>query len=164
LPRGYFAKQWLSVLESFRCEHADRKLASLIYIIWTEVTNNIWIARNDIVHHGNNLNRQRDESRIDRSLIWYQRNKREALARVDYGLTAYDIDALHTLTLASKRERLRQLRVAKAAFDIEKTMAGKGQHTITWYFTTKITDSKQATENDPQISSNKAAQHTTTED
>ena len=49
---------------------------------------------------------------------------------VDYGLTAYDIDALHTLMLESKRERLRQLQVAKAAFDIEKTMAGKGQHTI----------------------------------
>jgi hypothetical protein len=153
LPRGYFAKQWLSVLESFRCEHADRKLASFIYFIWTEVTDTIWRTRNDIVHHGTNLNRLQDESRIDRSLIWFQRNKREALARTDYGLTTYDIDALHILTLASKRERLRQLQVAKAAFDIEKTMAGKGQHTITRYFTTKTTSSTQATDDDPQINS-----------
>ena len=113
----------------------------------------MWRTRNDIVHHGTNLNRLQDESRIDRSLIWFQRNQREALARTDYGLTTYDIDALHILTLASKRERLRQLQVAKAAFDIEKTMAGKGQHTITRYFTTKTTSSTQATDDDPQINS-----------
>ena len=136
VPRGYLAKHWLRALQSL-CEHAERKLASLIYFIWIEITDSLWKARNDIVHHGNNLNRQADESRIDRSLIWYHTNKQEVLARVDYGLVAYDIEALHTLTLASKRERLRQLDTAKSAFDIEKSIRATGQHTITKFLLPK---------------------------
>ena len=145
LPRGYFAKHWLRALESLRCEHAERKLASLINFIWTDITGSIWKARNDLVHHGNNLTKLADESRIDERLIWYHTNKQEVLARVDYGLTAYDIDTLHTMTLTSKRERVRQLDVAKSAFDIEKSLSDKGQHTISRFLVPKQSKGENTT-------------------
>lgn len=134
LPRGIFAIQWRHALESRSCDHADRKLASFIYMMWTEIVDKIWRARNEIVHHGNNLNRQADESHIDRRLRWYKDHHQDILARQDFNLTAYDLGELHILTLASKRERLRQLDIAKKRYSIETQLWAKGQRAITQYF------------------------------
>ena len=71
LPRGILSVQWRHALDSLNCDNSDRKIASFIYIMWTEIVDKVWKARNDIVHRGNNLNRQADESRIDRELRWY---------------------------------------------------------------------------------------------
>ena len=137
LPRGFFAIHWYHALESLKCEHADWKLANFLFHIWTEVTNSIWTARNEIVHYGNNLSRQADESRIDRRLTWFYLNHREVLAHTDYRLVRFDIEALHTMTLASKRERLRQLEVAEATYKIEKQARDAGQQIITRFFVSK---------------------------
>lgn len=137
LPRGFLAKHWHRALETLHCEHADRKLATLTYFIWTDLTLGVWKARNDVVHYSNNLNRQADESRLDRRLLWYKHNRQEVLSRLDYRLVSYDADGLHTLTIASKRERLRQLDVAKASFELEQKLAVQGQQMITRYFISK---------------------------
>ena len=99
----------------------------------------MWRARNDIVHHGSNHTRQADESRIDRQLIWFKNNYTMSIARTDFRLASYDVDSLHTLTLQSKRERLRQLNVAKAAFELEQTITAQGQQMITRYFIARHT-------------------------
>ena len=65
LPRGLLALQWRHALDSLNCVNSDRKLALFVYVMWTEIVDKIWRARNDIVHRSNNLNRQADESRID---------------------------------------------------------------------------------------------------
>ena len=134
LPQGIFAIQWRHALESRSCDHADRKLASFIYMMWTEIVDKIWRARNEIVHHGNNLNRQVDESHIDRRLRWYKDHHQDILAHQDFNLTAYDLCELHILTLASKREHLRQLDIAKKRYSIETQLWAKGQRVITQYF------------------------------
>ena len=128
----------------------------MLSLIWTEITDNIWKARNDLVHHGNNLTKMAEESRIDKRLIWYHTNKQEVLARVDYGLTTYDTDALHTMTLTSKRERIRQLDVAKSAFDIEKSMRDKGQHTITRFLVPKHSQGEATTDDNNNIGPHRA--------
>ena len=56
------------------------------------------------------------------------------LARTDYGMVRFDIEAIHTMTLASKRERLRQLEVAEATYAIEKQARDAGQQIITRFF------------------------------
>lgn len=139
LLRGFIVRQWRQALEALQCEYADRKLTNLLYFIWFEITDVMWRARNDIVHHGNNLTRQADESRIDRQLIWFKDNHTMTIARTDFRLASYDVDSLHTLTLQSKRERLRQLNVAKAAFELEQKITAQGQQMITHYFTARHT-------------------------
>ena len=64
------------------------------------------------MHHSNNLTWQADKSRLDSQLLWYKHNRQEVLSRLDYRLVLYDAEALHTLTIASKRERVRQLDIA----------------------------------------------------
>lgn len=148
LPRGLLSIHWLRALEALHCEHADRKLASITYFLWIEVTNSIWKARNEVVHHSNNLTRQVDESRLDRLLLWYKHNRQEALSRLDYRLVSYDVDTLHTLTLASKRERVRQLDIAKTSYELEQKLRDQGQQMITRYFisTNLASDSNSQTE------------------
>jgi hypothetical protein len=46
----------------------------------------------------------------------------------------YDAEALHTLTIASKRERVQQLDIATASFELEQTLRDQGQQIITRYF------------------------------
>ena len=137
LPRGILTMQWRYALDSLNCDNSDRKIASFLFIIWTEIVDTIWRARNDIVHHSNNLNRQADASRIDRCLRWYGNHYRDVLARQDFKLVDYGIDDLYVMTLASKRERLRQLDLAKKAHDIEINVRAGGQNAITQYFAPK---------------------------
>ena len=86
LPRGILTIHWRHVLDSLNCDNSDRKIASFIYIMWTEIVDKVWKARNDIVHRSNNLNRQADESRIDRDLRWYGNHYQDVLARQDFKL------------------------------------------------------------------------------
>lgn len=139
LLRGFIVSKWQQALEALHCEYVDRKLTNLLYFIWFEITHVLWRARNDIVHHGSNLNRQADESRIDRQLTWFKYNYMTTIASTDFRLASYDVDSLHTLTLQSKRERLHQLNVAKAAFDLELTITAQGQQVITRYFNARHT-------------------------
>lgn len=134
LPRGFLTTKWRTALEALHCDHATTKLSKLVLFIWTDVTNAIWTERNDIVHHGNNLNRQADESRVDRRLTWYKMNCQEVLARTDFRLTSFDLESLHTMPLPIKRERLRQLDIAKAAHELECKLQVKGQQMITRFF------------------------------
>ena len=75
--------------------------------------------------------RQADESRVDRQQGWYKFNHQDALARTDFRLTNYDLDELHLMTLATKKERVRQLEIARKAPALECAARAKGQHTIT---------------------------------
>lgn len=136
LPRGSFlALHWQRAIETLRCKHVERMLAHFLFFIWTEVTLKIWEARNDIVHRGNNLTRQADESRVDRQQGWYKFNHQDALARTDFRLTNYNPDELHLMTLATKKERVRQLEIARKAHALECAARAKGQHTITRFLT-----------------------------
>lgn len=137
LPRGFLAVHWQQAIETLRCENGDRKLAHFLFFLWTEVTLKIWDARNDIVHHGNNLTRQADESRVDRTLRWYKFNHQDVLARTDFRLTNYNPDELHIMTLATKKERVRQLEIAKTAHTLECRARAKGLHTITRFLIRK---------------------------
>ena len=137
IPRGYLGKQWRQTLLAMNCENADRKLATFLYSVWVDSTDAIWRARNDIVHHGNNLNRQADESRIDRRLRWFKFNHQDVLARTDFHLTHYNPDELHVMPLAIKRERLRQLDIAQKAYALECKLKDAGLQKITRYFKTK---------------------------
>lgn len=70
LPQGFLAMNWQLAIEKLQCDNVDRKLAHLLFFIWIEITLKIWATRNDIVHHGNNLTKQAEESRTDRQLRW----------------------------------------------------------------------------------------------
>ena len=152
LPRGIIAVQWRQALESLNCDNPNQKLVSFVYIMWTEIVDKIWRARNDIVHHGDNLNRQADKSRIDGSLRWYKDHHRDVLARQDYKLTEYEPEELHVMNLATKRERLQQLDIAKKAFAIENQMRARGQNTLKKYFFTNKEETMTSRLWTPQIS------------
>lgn len=42
LPRGFLSNQWLEALRDFGVEHPERKIASLLKLIWFEFTDKLW--------------------------------------------------------------------------------------------------------------------------
>jgi len=134
-PRGFLSKQWISVMEAYGCENPHRKLASMIYFLWIDVTDSLWRTRNELVHQSRNLNERAEEGLLDERLHWYSLHFRSLISRHDYRLvrqlTSTD---LTTMPLRTKRRWLQHLDISRAAFEAEQKTLPPGQTLLTQYF------------------------------
>ncbi len=123
-------------MDAHGCTHSSRKLAAIISFMWIQVTDTLWRARNDIVHHTQNLNDLAQEAIIDEQLCWYLSNYRTVLSRHDYKLMGQITrEGLGLTPLRTKRQWIRHLDIARKACDTEKMTLEPGQQLLTRYFT-----------------------------
>ena len=73
-PRGFLSTEWIHAMEALGCVDPHRKLASLTFFLWIEVTDALWRVWNGIVHKSQNLNDMAQEVVVDSRLQWYLGN------------------------------------------------------------------------------------------
>jgi hypothetical protein len=140
LPRGFLSTHWIRAMESMGCQQPHRKLATLIYYLWMEVTDKLWRERNALTHDSFNLNDQSNEQALVERLEWYQQNFRTVLARHDFRL----VEELKSTDIVdmpprTKRQLLYHLDIAQDAFETERLTISNTQPLITHYFAPRDT-------------------------
>jgi hypothetical protein len=109
-------------------------MTNVIWFLWHDFITPIWKVRNDLLHRSKNLTTSATEAKLDERLCWFLDNKHTALSRTDHFLIRYSRDNLLSITLNAKKEWVRHLEHAKAAWDIERLQTQKGQTVLTKFF------------------------------
>ena len=134
LLRGFISVEWLHLLRHTRHDRPEIIMTNIVWFLWHEVVIPIWKARNDLLHRSQNLTTSATETKLDERLCWFLDNKHTALSRTDLFLTRYSREDLPSLSLNAKKEWVRHLELARAAWDIERLQVQKGQRVITQFF------------------------------
>lgn len=132
--RGFLSTEWLRLLRSYDNTSPEQKLARLIWIIWDQLVEPLWTTRNDILHRNTNYVSENTHAQLGDRLIWYTQHKDE-LSRRDQFLARHTLSQIEAMTTSQRREWVRHLDVAQAAWAKEKTTMAVGQTLITQYFT-----------------------------
>ncbi len=132
--RGFLSTDWLRLLRSYDNTSPEQKLARLIRIIWDQLIEPLWNTRNDILHRNANYVSESMHAQLGDRLIWYTEHKDE-LSRRDQFLARHTLSQIEAMTTSQRREWVRHLDVARAAWAKEKTILSKGQTLITQHFT-----------------------------
>lgn len=144
LPRGFVSSHWILALEEQGCPHPHRKMASMVYHLLLDFTDEIWRERSSLAHESTNLNDLAQESVMDQRLHWYRLNYTTVLSRHDFHLIdGIQLDKLISASLRTKRQWLVHLDAARDVYVAECTVRERGQTCITDYFRPKSGASDQ---------------------
>jgi ribonuclease HI len=131
--RGYLSIEWLKLLRSLIGQHAERKLARLIRILWDYLIAPLWATRNDILHRHSNYVSENTHAQLGDRLIWYTRHREELDIR-DQFLARHTLAQIEAMTTSQRREWVRHLDTARTAWAKERNTIASGQRLITQYF------------------------------
>ena len=132
--RGYIAKKWETAIEASGSKHPERRVVALQRLIWAEWVAPCWATRNDILHGGKNNTTIAENQRLADRMLWYMQHKNDVLAHHDRYLAKYDMIVVQRLQGRTKREWVRQLDIARAAYEREKFQKTQNQRTLHSYF------------------------------
>lgn len=137
--RGFLSTGWLRLLRSYESQDTELRMAKLIRIIWDKVIKPLWATRNDILHRSANYVTESIHTELGDRLIWYTQHKDE-LSRRDQFLASHTLAQIEAMTTSQRREWVRHLDVARAAWTKERTTIAAGQGLITQYFKPRDTN------------------------
>ncbi len=138
LPQRFVSSHWILALEEHSCPHPHRKLASMVYHLLVNFTNEIWREQISLAHEAANLNDLAQESLIDERLCWYQLHYTTVLSRHDFHLIdGIQDDKLISTSLCTKRQWLVHLDAARDVYAVECAVCKRGQTCITDFFSPK---------------------------
>ena len=86
------------------------------------------------MHQRQNRNREKEDSSLAEKIQWYVAHRHEVLSFHDTFLAEIDVSTLHRLRPETKREWVRHLEKARAAYDNELKQKERRQRVITRYF------------------------------
>jgi hypothetical protein len=92
-----------------------------------------------ILHRNANYVSENTQAQLGDRLIWYTQHK-DKLSRRDQFLARHTLSQIETMTTSQRREWVRHLDVARAAWAKKKTTLAAGQTLITQYFTIQDTN------------------------
>ncbi len=84
LTWGFLTTAWIDAMEAYDCQHPSRILAALMPFIWTDITDALWRAWNELVHHPRNLTDLATDDELADQLLWYSTHHQDVLAPSDY--------------------------------------------------------------------------------
>ena len=140
MPRGFLAVGWLDAIKATGARHPERKMNSLLRLVWNEVVLPLWYTRNDILHKKENKNKEREDNSLAERIRWYAKHRRDILSHHDRFLAEIDLSTLHRLRLETKREWVRHLDIARCALANEVKQRERNQRVITRYLIPRNTD------------------------
>ena len=134
MMRGFLAKKWFDAIETSGSKHPERRMIALQRMLWIEWVEPIWHTRNDILHGGHNNTNDAESQRLADRLLWYRSHRENLLAHHDQSLARFDLTSIQKMRRGTRRECVRQLDIARVAYEKEKFQIGQGQSTLHRYF------------------------------
>lgn len=130
--QGFIALDWKAALKESGAQGAEGKMATLVQYLWNDVIGPLWTARNDILHRAANYTTTLEHDQLGQRLQWYHEN-RSVLDRRDHFLARFGAQDIPGMLMAVRREWIRHLDSARAAYEIETSQPMVGQRVLTQY-------------------------------
>ena len=127
-----------SHLKFLGVSNPERRVDSILKMIWEDILDPLWDQRNRILHNEANKYNVAEDKIISTKLVWYMRKKHSVLAYQDHFLAAHDVYTLHRMQRTTKRKWTQHLDRAKLAYETERNQRAALQHGITRYFRSTI--------------------------
>lgn len=132
--RGFVAAQWEIAMDELGVSKPDSKADTILRLMWEEVLTPLWNTRNDILHRQNNAFREVEGDRLAERIQWYFEHKQELLSVHDHHLARFDVATIHRMNCETRRQWVRHLDIARAAYENELAQRADNQPIITRYF------------------------------
>lgn len=127
LPCGFALSKWLAAMEEYGCKHPECRAAHLIHTIRLDLTDQLWWTWNNLVHRTANLTDAATEDALAEQLLWFSRNYHDNLAPSDFHIARFTEQDITSMGLHTRKEKLCHLKIAQAAFTIERWKCPPGQ-------------------------------------
>ena len=147
LCQGFLSKQWMSLMTNLAVERPEQKMIALQRTIWFTMITPMWETRNAILHTTENRVTNATDSQLTTRLEWYKSNRHTVLDIHDRRLAEFNTNDMRTWRRWVKREWLRHLDIAMAAYTTECKATSNKQHLITKYFSSKTQHNPDNPEN-----------------
>lgn len=133
LPRGFLAREWTTLLESFLVDRAEGKMRKVLSTLWLDFTDQLWRARNDVAHKKESFARQAEDAQWKTQLEWFLTHP-EHIAPRDQWLLNFTTEAIEQMTSLVRKRLVTNLETVRKAYVNELTLRSKGQRVITQFF------------------------------
>ena len=127
---GFMALEWTTTLTNLGVEHPQTKSELLLTLLWDEICEPIWAARNNIKFHKKNFSSLDEMSTLSDKLHWYQRHQDEVLDYRHRFLVDYSSEDVGHWTRATRRAKLEMLNNARKFYEVECKQNAQQQTTI----------------------------------
>ena len=74
---GFMVNEWASALEESGAEHPQTMMEMILALIWDQICERMWTARNNILHSDKNHVKQDDMPILESNPLWYKRHQDE---------------------------------------------------------------------------------------
>jgi hypothetical protein len=143
LMRGFLAKAWHTHLKFLKVPNPERRMDSLLQIIWNDVFYPLWEQRNQILHDEKSKYNLAENRLLTQKILWYVQHKHLILAGQDQFLANHDLTRLHKLKRKTKRQWIKHLDRVREAYDKERRQIASRQNVITQYLTRRTDGGQQ---------------------
>ena len=137
--RGFLAKGWKRAIEKAGASHPERRMNTLLRLVWDTIMDPLWQERNEIKHSKDNKYNAVDDERLSARIVWYVDHRHELLQHHDQFLAEIDLTRLSGMRRETKRKWISNLDTAKRAWEIEREQKGKNQQVLTRFFGIRAT-------------------------
>jgi ribonuclease HI len=135
LCQGFLTDGWLDLMPEAEVDKPAGKMITIQRDIWLDLITPLWKERNAILHKTKNPWNDASDEHLTTKLAWYKTHRYKLLDVYDQRLAAFDLTDMKHWSRKVKREWLRHLDIAKAAYMAECDGAAVGQTVLTRFFT-----------------------------
>ena len=127
---GFMANEWTTALEASGAEHPQTMMEMILALIWDEICERLWEARNNILHSDKNHVKQDDMSILESNLLWYKRHQEEVLDYRHRFLADFSAEDVGKWSRATRRAKVELLNNARKYYETECNQRARNQSTI----------------------------------
>lgn len=110
--RGFLSDDWTIALSVGKTKHPQTRMEEVLQLLWDELCEVMWSARNAIRHSSDNCASKDESSNLLDKLLWYARQKDEVLKYCHQFLAEQSEDTMKSWTRQTCQAALSQLDAA----------------------------------------------------
>ena len=137
LPRGFLATGWYDAIAATGVSYPERKMDALQRPLWNTILEPIWHQCNDLLRSKQSKYPDVESERLAERIQWYVEHKHDVLSIHDHHLARFDVPTIHRMSRDQRREWIRHLDAARAAYANELNQRASKQNVITHYLSVR---------------------------
>ena len=127
---GFIANDWVDILTWAKTEHPHKTMEMVLSILWENLCEPIWKARNEVKHSKSSCTSQDELTQMVEQLLWHQRHQDDVLDYRHRILAAFHADNVGRWFKATRIATLTMLDNAQHFYETQQYLQTQHQSTM----------------------------------
>jgi len=127
---GFIANDWVDILTWAKTEHPHKTMEMVLSILWENLCEPIWKARNEVKHSKSSCTSQDKLTQMAERHLWYQRHQDDVLDYRHIILAAFHADDVGRWSKATRTAKLTMLDNAQCFYEMQQDLWTQHQSTM----------------------------------